>query len=184
MTFYIYLACFTAGLAFAAISAFFGHIGGGEVHGSHGEAETGADGSDDPGISAFSPIMIACFLTVFGGLGLILTQIKLTSSPLLSAPIALAGGIGIASVLLQLLRKLFVHVQSSSESKVGSLVGIVGDIITPIPEGGVGEIAYVQSGSRYTAPAREANGQRIPAGKAAKIVKIVGTQFYVTVIND
>jgi len=185
MTFYVYLACFTAGLVFSAIAGFFGHFGhGGDVTGAHGMAEGGADGSDQPGVSAFSPIVIACFLTVFGAFGLVFTQIKATASPVISAPLAVLGAFLIASAMLQVLCKIVQHTQGSSESKIGTLVGLVGDIITPIPEGGVGEIAYVQNGTRYTAPARETNGQRISSGKAAKIVKIVGTQFYVTVVND
>jgi hypothetical protein len=59
------------------------------------------------------------------------------------------------------------------------LEGTVGHIITPIPEKGVGEIAYVQGGSRYTAPAREESGTPVPAGATVKIVRIVGSQFYV-----
>jgi len=43
----------------------------------------------------------------------------------------------------------------------------------------VGEIAYVQGGSRYTAPAREETGAPVPNGAAVKIVRIVGSQFYV-----
>ena len=53
-------------------------------------------------------------------------------------------------------------------------------LITPIPADGVGEIAYVQAGSRYTAPARTEGGAAVTNGQTVKIVRIVGTQFYVT----
>ena len=52
-------------------------------------------------------------------------------------------------------------------------------VITPIPEDGVGEIAYVQGGTRYTAPARAEEGKPIGNGKTVKICRVVGTQFYV-----
>jgi len=52
--------------------------------------------------------------------------------------------------------------KSSSESRVASLVGQEASIVTPIPENGVGEIAYIQGGSRYTAPARTESGSPIP----------------------
>ena len=71
------------------------------------------------------------------------------------------------------------HTQGSSESHVGSLTGTNGTIISPIPSDGVGEIAYVQGGSRYSAPARELNGKPIAVGQTVQIVKIVGSQFFV-----
>jgi hypothetical protein len=59
------------------------------------------------------------------------------------------------------------------------LVGSDATIITPIPQGGVGEIAYVQGGTRYTAPARSESGAAIGNGQTVRIHRIVGTQFYV-----
>jgi membrane protein implicated in regulation of membrane protease activity len=59
------------------------------------------------------------------------------------------------------------------------LLGQEANVISPIPSDGVGEIAYVQGGSRYSAPARTENGVAIPAGRPVKITRIVGTQFYV-----
>ena len=53
---------------------------------------------------------------------------------------------------------MFKQTESSSESHVATLIGQDAAIVTPIPENGVGEIAYVQGGSRYTAPARTEKG--------------------------
>lgn len=53
-------------------------------------------------------------------------------------------------------------------------------MITPVPENGVGEIAYVQGGMRYTAPARVEHGQPLANGSSARITRVVGSQFYVT----
>jgi membrane protein implicated in regulation of membrane protease activity len=77
---------------------------------------------------------------------------------------------------------IFHHTQCSSESRIGTLVGMTGTIITPIPVNGVGEIAYVQGGSRYTAPARDERGAPVTNGQTVKIVRIVGSQFYVVPI--
>ena len=52
-------------------------------------------------------------------------------------------------------------------------------VITPIPANGVGEIAYVQGGSRYSGPAREEEGIPVAGGSTVTITRIVGTQFYV-----
>jgi membrane protein implicated in regulation of membrane protease activity len=91
------------------------------------------------------------------------------------------GGFIIAGCVLWLLRQLFSHTQSSSESKVSSLAGMTATIISPIPANGVGEIAYVQAGSRYTAPARlEDDSKTAGNGKLVRITRVVGSQFYVT----
>ena len=62
---------------------------------------------------------------------------------------------------------------------MAKLLGQTATIITPIPLNGVGEIAYVQSGSRYSAPARSEKGEAIATGQTIKIIRVVGTQFYV-----
>lgn len=160
-----------------------GHVfGHSDLHvgGSHGTAEAGADSSDMPGVSIFSPTIIASFVTGFGGFGIIFSQFPGTKSPFISAPLAVLGATCVAGVLVIVLRRIFAHTQSSSESHVGALVGVVANTISSIPENGVGEIAYVQAGCRYTAPARECNGKSVPVGKSVTITKIVGSQFYVT----
>ena len=184
MDFIIYLVCLVVGLVFTLLTAFFGHIFGGghegHVDGSGGHAEAGADASDMPGVSALSPTVITSFITAFGGFGIIFHEVPATKSPFISAPLAVIGAVATAGSVLWVLRQLFTRTQSSSESKVGTLVGMEAHIITPIPENGVGEIAYVQGGTRYTAPAREETGMAVSSGKAVRIVRIVGSQFYVS----
>jgi membrane protein implicated in regulation of membrane protease activity len=77
------------------------------------------------------------------------------------------------------LRELFKHTQSSSEARIGNLVGVEATVITPIPQHGVGEIAYTQAGSRYTAPARTESGGAVGNGATVRINRITGSQFYV-----
>lgn len=182
----IYAICLVVGLLFTLISAVAGHLFGGHDGGdvgTGGHAEAGFDHTGLPGISFFSPTVLSSFVTAFGAFGLIFSRIEATASPWLSAPMALAGGGIVASGVFWMFNAMFKKTQSSSESRVASLVGQTASIVTPIPENGVGEIAYVQGGSRYTAPARTENGKPICAGKGVKISRIVGTQFYVEVIT-
>ena len=184
MTLLVYIICLGVGLVFTLLSAFFGHAFGGHhdghVGGSGGHVEAGADSSDMPGVSILSPTIIASFITAFGGFGIILSQFNATKAPIISAPLAVLGGFLIAGCVLWLLRQLFSHTQSSSESKVAGLAGTTATIISPIPVNGVGEIAYVQLGSRYTAPARlEKSDTALGNGKLVRITRVVGTQFYV-----
>jgi membrane protein implicated in regulation of membrane protease activity len=181
----IYGICLVVGLVFTLTSVVFGHFFGhdGHVEGSTGHVEAGADSSDAPGISIFSPTVMASFVTAFGGFGLIFTQFDETRSAIISAPLSLVGGLVVAGVLLVFLRAVFRHTQSSSESHVARLVGAEANVITPIPENGVGEIAYVVGGTRYSAPARAENNAAVANGRTVKIVRIVGNQFYVTTVG-
>lgn len=182
----IYAICLVIGLAFTLISAIAGHFFGGHdgAHlGTGGHAEAGFDDAGIPGISFFSPTVLATFVTSFGAFGLIFSRIEATSSVWASAPLSLVGGAVIATGVLSLFNSLFKKTQSSSESRVASLVGLTATIITPIPETGVGEIAYVQGGTRYTAPARVEKGGPIGAGKAVRITRIVGSQFFVEAVD-
>ncbi len=180
--FFIYLVCFGVGLLFTLLSAAMSHVfGGHDVHvdvNAHAEAGFGTD--DMPGFSALSPTTIATFVTAFGGFGMIFDKIEATHNPLISAPLSVLVGFVIAAALVSLLRTVFNRTQSSSESKVSQLPGISATIITPIPLNGVGEIAYIHGGTRYTAPAREEKGAAIENGKTVTITRIVGSQFYVT----
>ena len=183
----IYIACLALGLLFTIISAFMGHFfGGHDVHadvGTGGHAEAGYDHSGVPGISFFSPTVLSCFVTAFGACGLILSRVEATRSVWISAPISAVAGLIMALLAFALFNYMFKQTQSSSESRVASLLGQTASIVTPIPENGVGEIAYVQGGSRYTAPARTETGRPVPAGKPVRITRIVGTQYYVELLN-
>jgi len=183
----IYTACLALGLLFTIISAFTSHFfGGHDGHmdvGTGGHAEAGYDHSGVPGISFFSPTVLSCFVTAFGACGLILTRIDATKSVWISAPISAMAGLIMATLAFLLFNWMFEKTQSSSEVRVASLVGQTASIITPIPPNGVGEIAYVQGGSRYTAPARTETGTSVPAGKPVRITRIVGSQYFVEAMN-
>jgi membrane protein implicated in regulation of membrane protease activity len=186
MDFLVYSICFGVGLLFAIISAFMGHLfGGHDAHvdvGTGGHAESGFQETGMPGLSPFSPTTISSFITAFGAFGLILSRIEATKSPWVSAPLATLGGLIVAGGVVILFGTIFHKTQSSSESRVATLVGMSATIITPIPANGVGEIAYVQNGTRYTAPARNERGALVPNGQTVKITRIVGSQFYVAPI--
>src|SRR5215831_5395152 len=186
MDFLVYSICFGVGLLFAIVSAFLGHLfGGHDAHvdlGTGGHAEAGFQETGMPGLSPFSPTTICSFITAFGALGMVFSRIELTQSPWVSAPLATLGGLIIAGLVVMLFGFVFHKTQSSSESHVASLVGTNATVITPIPANGVGEIAYVQAGTRYSAPARNERAAAVANGQTVRIVRVVGSQFYVTPI--
>lgn len=183
--FIAYVACFGLGLVFAIVSAFANHLFGGHDAeagadlGSGGHAEAGFGGDHLPGVSPLSPTTIASFITAFGGFGMILSRLEATRSPALSLPLSFLGGLAVAGVVFLIFRAVFTRTQSSSESRVAGLVGQSATIITPIAAGAVGEIAYVDGGSRYTAAARSEDGSPISTGATVTICRIVGNQFFV-----
>lgn len=182
MEFYIYLVCFGVGLLFTILSAIFGHLFGGHDSdvGTGGHADAGFEHTGMPGIAPFSPTTICSFVTAFGGFGMIFSRIEATRSPWVSTPLALLGGLIMSAAVFFLFGAIFHKTQSSSESRIGTLVGRTATVITPIPAGGVGEIAYVQAGTRYTAPAREQEGGSVGNGQTVKITRIAESQFFVT----
>ena len=86
----IYIACLALGLIFTIISAISGHFFGGHDGqmdvGTGGHAEAGYDHSGVPGVSFFSPTVLACFITAFGACGLILTKIEATRNVWIAPP--------------------------------------------------------------------------------------------------
>jgi len=184
----IYTACLALGLMFTIISAFMGHFFGGHDVGGHdigtgGHAEAGYDHSGVPGVSFFSPTVLACFVTAFGACGLILSRNAMTRNIWISAPISAIAGLIMAALAFMLFNAMFRKTQSSSESCVASLVGKPASIITPIPANGVGEIAYIQGGTRYTAPARTESGIAVASGRPVRITRVVGTEYFVELMD-
>src|SRR5271165_2994336 len=135
MTIYlIYVICLMVGLVFTLVSVTFGHFFGGHgdhVGGSGGHAEAGADSSDMPGISIFSPTIIASFITAFGAFGLIFTEFEPTKKVIVSAPLSVISALAVAAVLFVFLRSVFSHTQSSSESHVARLPGTSASVVSP-----------------------------------------------------
>src|SRR5262245_36360618 len=123
-----YGICLGVGLLFTLVSAIAGHLfgGGHDAHGdigTGGHAEAGYEHTGLPGLAPFSPTTIAAFITAFGGFGLIFSRLPATKSPWVSAPLATLGGLLVAAAVVGLFGFIFNKTQSSSESRIGTLVG-------------------------------------------------------------
>jgi membrane protein implicated in regulation of membrane protease activity len=187
----VFIGCFFVGLAYAIISAILGGIfGGGEggaeagghfdiQHDIVGHVDT--SGGTDTGTIHFSPLspaVVAMFITAFGAMGMICLKVfNLTPYP--SLAIAVLTGVSIAVITFFIFLMLFKVTQGSSESKISEMTGQEAEVITTIPSDGLGEIAYVSKGTRYTAPARSAYRNEIKSHSVVTIEKIAGNTFYV-----
>ena len=196
---YVYLGCLIVGLVYAIIATVFGghgdvgadvggvdigHVGGdfgghGGLDFGHGEVGGVGDIASDTvaygevGFSPFSPIVIASFLTGFGTFGIVGREWIGLGAPA-SALFAVGCGLAVGAIMFTIMVKIFVAGQGSSHAVVALLKGLTAEVITPIPERGMGEVAYVARDSRYTAPARSTTGEEIPRGTGVRIVEVVG----------
>lgn len=190
----VYFFLFALGVGYALIAAVMGGLSHVEVPGVdidipgvdlhpgepdiHLEMPFGHDISHDVdhpdvGLSPLSPIVIATFITTFGGTGLII-NILTSLSPVLGLFIAAASGVGLSGAMFLLYNRVLMAAQGSSEVRIGELVGRSAETTTPIPEGQVGEIVLVVRGARARHPARSADGRAIPRGASVEIVEEAG----------
>ena len=171
-----------------------GHGDAGGGHGDVGHGDAGGHGADagheagagaqsavahgEVHFSPLSPIVVAMFLVAFGAAGMI-TNGALGWPIWLSVSISTVAGLAVAALTFLLFYKLVQATQASSEATVAGLVGEAAEVITAIPRDGLGEIAYVSRGSRYTAPARSDTGMTIPVFSPVVIRRIAGNTYYV-----
>ncbi len=196
----IYTICLLVGVIYTitafVLGGFGGHFGdagnaGSFTHdygvGGHDTGQGSAFGSTAEGgeviFGPFSPIVIAFFLTSFGGTGLILvssTRLPVVSTLLMAA----LSGFVLAWLMVKFFNRVLGRIQSSSEVRVHTLIGLDAEVTVAIPQTGVGEIAYIAMGSRYVAPARSDETTAIPRYSAVRITRIVGHIFFVRPVME
>jgi len=160
-------------------SAFGGGEGFDTGHDVVGHVETGGSDHGTLHFSPLSPVIIAMFVTSFGGMGMVALKF-FNLNEFITLPLALVSGLVIGGISFLIFHAIFKATSSSSESSRSDLAGLEAEVITPIPEGGgLGEIAYSNRGTRYTAPARSIYKTAVSAHSVVTIDKIVGNIFFV-----
>jgi len=136
-------------------------------------------GGDDVDIGAtfpLKPVVIATFITVLGGAGLILIR-----NILLIAAISLA--VLIAAVFAFLIYRFLVvplsKAQNTTAIEIQSLIGNRAKVTEKIPQGNYGKITYVVNDSTYNAPAKSEDGKEIARGSYVEIVYIESNTYFV-----
>ncbi|HVT45873.1 MAG TPA: NfeD family protein [Thermoanaerobaculia bacterium] len=170
----LYFSLFAIGVIFTIVTSLLSIDGGADVAG-HGDI------GGEVSIPIFSPTILSVFITGFGGIGAIL-RMTLGLHPLAEVGLAAAGGLGFAFVGLAILGAITRRTQVGSEYATHDLVGGQAEVITPIPENGLGEVAYVKKGTRSNAPARSRDGRPIPRNTDVRIVSVSGTTMVVEML--
>ena len=131
---------------------------------------------DATSVSPLKPAVIASFIIVFGGAGLILVRFL---SPLMA--VSLAGLCGVAvscAVYKGIVVPLFLA-QNTTAVEIQSLVGHKAKVTEKIPQGKFGKITYIVNDSTYTAPAKAEDGNEIARNTSVEIVYIENNAYYV-----
>lgn len=120
----------------------------------------------------FHPILIFGGLTIFGISGLALTsRTDLSSTSVLFVALIIAISAYIAMYFFVVLP--MSKTEHSILLRLEDLKGMEAEIITPIPEGGYGEITVTMKSGIKSLPARSATGQPIDRGVQIFIYDIV-----------
>jgi membrane-bound ClpP family serine protease len=172
---FVYIVLLVIGVVYAVIAGalgWLGDLGGGDIH-------VDMSGHLDAGqLHPISGPVMATFVTGFGAGGTV-------AHYLLHWP--LLGGVGLATAVgallaggaFLLMATIFKHTQSGSEYTVEDVVGREVEIITSIPPGGTGEVAYIIKGQREVGPARSTDGAPIAKGQVVIVEKVQGPTLYV-----
>lgn len=171
----LYVGLLVLGVTYAVISGALGwlaDLGEGDVHvdaGGHLDA-----GHPHP----ISGTTVATFVTGFGGGGVVAHY--MLEWPLLgSLGVAFVSGLALAGAAFGVLELIFKQTLAGGEFALDEAIGREAEVITTIPAGGTGEIAYVVKGQRETAPARALGDVEIAHGRIVIVENVLGAMFHV-----
>ncbi len=168
-----YFGMLAGGLVFALGTLLLSGLGGGDGgDGADAGADTGDVGADGDGsggdLKIFSPVTLATFMAVFGGMGLICTVglgLDARLSLLIAGLVAIVASLAMAA----LYGRLLVALHGSTDIRETDMVGIEATVITPIPADGIGEVLFEINRERMSRPARSADNTAIARGTTVEI---------------
>jgi len=111
----------------------------------------------------FNFATITAFLAWFGGSGYLLTRYSALTVTLIMLIAVIVGLIGAAFIFWFVVKFLMKHDRELDPADFDR-VGVLGHIVSPIREGGTGEIIFSQAGTRHTCGARSDGGEALPKG--------------------
>jgi membrane protein implicated in regulation of membrane protease activity len=164
----IFWACLFIGAALGIISIVVGDI---------------LDFAFDTGeFGPFSGPIVASFLIIFGGAGLVCRSI-LHLGPAASIGVATIVAFCGSALLYFMVAKLIFSQEGSTSYNPQEWIGTEAEVITEIPPDGVGEITFDTHSGRIGGPARSADGTRIRHGVIVRIEKHLAGTFTVRELN-
>jgi len=161
----MYLVLFIVGVGFIALSLVIGNLV--ELEG--------------PNLSFLKPKLIAIFLTVMGGLGLILEprMYYFIGGGGIVLVASFIGGLAVAGLVHRFVIVPMHNAQNTSAFDKQATIGASAEVISRIPQGGYGKIRYNISGSTVTSPAKSEDGNQINSGEYVEIIYIEQNTYFV-----
>lgn len=198
-----YIALAVLGAGYLVVSVLMGHLfdfSGGDAHAGHvdaggadhahmdygvdstghGDATASAHGAAEFHFPFFSPLALATLFACLGAYGLI-AQFGLKVAEGTSLLVAIPAAFGTAYLVTYMGWRIVSSSRGSSQIRLQDLAGSPAEVITPIPKDGLGEVAALVGGQRFTAPARESEGREVPRGAQVTVLRMVGTTLLVKV---
>jgi membrane protein implicated in regulation of membrane protease activity len=162
-----FLVCFGVGAGYIVISFFLGEL--------FGLFDFAAD-IDIGFASPLKPSVIASFLIVFGGLGLLLIK---RVNLFLAISIALTLACIVSFLIFRYVIVPLTRAQNTSAVEKQSLIGSPALVTVQIPQGKFGKIRYFANGNTYSAPAKSEDGNELAQNEEVIIVYIERNTYYV-----
>ena len=132
-------------------------------------------------VSPLKPVVLASFITVFGGVGMICQNNGF--DPAIAAVIAGVSGISISYVLYRFLVVPLYRAQNTSAVSQRELKGGLAKAVLSMKNNEFGKITYAVAGNTYSAPAKSIDGVEIKSGADVVIIDIKKNVFYVKQIK-
>jgi len=176
-----YLVCFLVGVTLTVLSFLGGtwHLPHVHVHVPHGghlhvPHVSGGAPHAPSGQGAEMPFLnfatITAFLTWFGGSGYLLTRYSTLVVSLIMLIAVIVGLVG-STLIFGFIAKVLMKHDRELDPADYERVGVLGRIISPIREGGTGEMIFSQEGTRHTCGARSEAGEALVKGTEVIITR-------------
>ncbi|MCX8130796.1 MAG: NfeD family protein [Clostridia bacterium] len=162
---YVYIGCLTFGAIYSILSLVLGSHGYDHGNIDHGNINHG----DMP--SPFNPLVIASAITTFGAAGLI-AKIGFQMGNLVSSLLALGLAGVVGAILFFCVVRFMYGSQSDSTFSKNDLSGVEAEVLTPVPQKGLGEVVCFINGERYSLPARNPYGEEINRGEKVIVIRV------------
>lgn len=160
----LFLSCLIGGVLFAIISVLLGDWLSASLDGA-------LDFLSVEGYSLFRPTVIASWVTIFGGAGLLLHEYtELSNKAVLILTFLIASALAVGLYLA------YIRPMERSENSVGfsirELTGLIGEVMVPIPAQGFGEVIIQVGAARSNYIASSFDGTDIPSEARIIVVEV------------
>jgi membrane protein implicated in regulation of membrane protease activity len=160
--------------------------GGNAALAAHGPAASGDSNVNHPlrsGVSPFNFVTLTAFLAWFGGTGYLLSRFStlwVGFGLLASIVSGLIGG----GIIFVFLSRVLISQEETMDPADYEMVGVLGRIVSPIREGGTGELIYSQAGTRRVCGVRSDDGSAVAKGTEVVVTRYEKGLAYVRLWSE